>query len=183
MHYERLVAWAQQAWATRLPGRKAITVWASADCGNMIAQQQVKAGRRIRGKARFEGVERLDCPVITPINDYGTRGKRMTLTSGAGAFSFTFSEDDDAFTVVYVSAYISDDSQDLMAIAVVPEDRLEVWASFEFACARAVRPRIRRRRDVYIVGGTDSFFDPTVDWSDVILSEAVSYTHLRAHET
>jgi SpoVK/Ycf46/Vps4 family AAA+-type ATPase len=38
-------------------------------------------------------------------------------------------------------------------------------------CARAVRPRIKRRRDVYIVGGTDSFFDPTVDWEDVILSE------------
>jgi SpoVK/Ycf46/Vps4 family AAA+-type ATPase len=38
-------------------------------------------------------------------------------------------------------------------------------------CARAVRPRIRRRRDVYIIGGTDAFFDPTVSWEDVILPE------------
>jgi SpoVK/Ycf46/Vps4 family AAA+-type ATPase len=34
-----------------------------------------------------------------------------------------------------------------------------------------VRPRIRRRRDVYIIGGTDAFFDPTVEWHDVILEE------------
>jgi len=53
----------------------------------------------------------------------------------------------------------------------VPEEHLETWAAFEFVCARAVRPRIRRRRDVYIIGGTDSFFDPTVDWDDVILPE------------
>jgi SpoVK/Ycf46/Vps4 family AAA+-type ATPase len=53
----------------------------------------------------------------------------------------------------------------------VPADKLETWAAFEFACARAVRPRIRRRRDVYIIGGTDAFFDPTVDWTDVILAD------------
>ncbi|HRF96161.1 MAG TPA: hypothetical protein PLZ51_13240, partial [Aggregatilineales bacterium] len=34
-----------------------------------------------------------------------------------------------------------------------------------------VRPRIKRRRDVYIIGGTDAFFDPTVDWKDVILPQ------------
>jgi hypothetical protein len=61
--------------------------------------------------------------------------------------------------------------QDLTAIALVPEGKLDTWAAFEFLCARTVRPRIRRRRDVYIIGGTDAFFDPTVDWEDVILSE------------
>ena len=52
-----------------------------------------------------------------------------------------------------------------------PKRSWKTWAAFEYACARAVRPRIRRRRDVYIIGGTDSFFDPTVDWEDVILPE------------
>lgn len=171
MQYERLVVWAREQWEMRSPTIKALTIWASSDCGNRIAQQQMKVGRRIRGKARFEGVERLDCPAITPISDYGTRGKRMMLTSGSGAYAFRFADDRGAFEVIYASAYINDDTQDLTAIALVPEDRLEVWASFEFMCARAVRPRIKRRRDVYIVGGTDSFFDPTVDWEDVILSE------------
>ena len=96
----------------------------------------------------------------------------MVLTASAGAFAFAFTEDgDERYEVIYASAYFSDDVQDLTAIALVPEDKLETWAAFEFACARAVRPRIRRRRDVYIIGGTDAFFDPTVDWDDVILAE------------
>ena len=88
----------------------------------------------------------------------------MVLTSTAGAFAFKFSLDGEPFEVIYASAYFNDDIQNLNAIALVPEDRLETWAAFEFACTRAVRPRIRRRRDVYIIGGTDAFFDPTVDW-------------------
>jgi SpoVK/Ycf46/Vps4 family AAA+-type ATPase len=76
---------------------------------------------------------------------------------------------EDPFEVIYASSYFDDDVQDLTAVALVPVGKLDTWAAFEFACARAVRPRIRRRRDVYIIGGTDAFFDPTVTWDDVIL--------------
>lgn len=170
MQYERLVEWAAQVWQERWPKRKYITIWASAECSNMIAQKAVKPGRRLRGRAAYEGVEKLDCPVIVPISDYGSRGKRMVLTNSAGAYAFKFKTDDGgSFEVIYVSAYLADDVQDLTAVALVPAGRLDAWAAFEFACARAVRPRIRRRRDVYIIGGTDAFFDPTVSWSDVIL--------------
>ncbi len=171
MQYERLVGWARETWEQRWPGRNYVTVWASTECSNMIAHSQVKAGRRLRGKARYDGMEKIDCPIIVPISDYGARGTHMVLTSSAGAFAFKFDVDGDAFEVIYASAYFNDDIQNLNAIALVPEDKLETWAAFEFACTRAVRPRIRRRRDVYIIGGTDAFFDPTVDWSDVILEE------------
>lgn len=170
MQYERLVEWASQVWQERWPNRKFITIWASAECSNMIAQRQVKQGRRLRGQATYRGMEKLDCPVIVPISDYGSRGKRMVLTSTSGAYAFKFdTEKGDSFEVIYASSYFDDDVQDLTAVALVPVGKLETWAAFEFACARAVRPRIRRRRDVYIIGGTDAFFDPTVDWSDVIL--------------
>jgi hypothetical protein len=172
MQYERLVQWAQETWLLRCPQRRYVTIWASAECSNMIAQAQVKAGRKLRGKVRYDGNEPLDCPHVVPISDYGTRGKKMVLTASAGAFAFKFSNDgDDSFEVIYACSYFSDDVQDLTAVALVPEDKLETWAAFEFACARAVRPRIRRRRDVYIIGGTDAFFDPTVGWEDVILSD------------
>ncbi|MFN8565547.1 MAG: hypothetical protein U0703_28835 [Anaerolineae bacterium] len=59
--------------------------------------------------------------------------------------------------MIYASAHLNEDVQNLTAIAIVPEDRLDTWAAFEFACTRAVRPHIRRRRDVYIIGGTDAF--------------------------
>ncbi len=172
MQYERLVEWAKGVWAQRWPGREYVTIWASAECSNMIAQNQIRAGRKLRGKARYDGLQPLDCPVIVPISDYGTRGKKMVLTATSGAYVFKFSQQDaDPFEVIYASSYFDDDVQDLTAVAIVPSDKLETWAAFEFACARAVRPRIRRRRDVYIIGGTDAFFDPTVDWEDVILPD------------
>src|SRR5512134_1931033 len=145
MQYERLVQWARETWEKRWPGQAYTTIWASAECSNMIAQNQIKTGRRLRGKARYDGVEVLYCPVIVPISDYGSRGKKMVLTATAGAYAFKFSiEDEDPFEVIYASSYFDDDVQDLTAVALVPSGKLETWAAFEFACARAVRPRIRR---------------------------------------
>lgn len=174
MQYERLVEWARKIWDERYPGKEFTTIWASAECSNKIAQKQVKPGRRIRGKARYQGFEEIECPVVVPISDYGSRGGKMVLTATAGAYLFKFAsrdDEDDTFEIIYASSYFDDDVQDLTAIALVPSDRLDSWASFEAACARAVRPRIRRRRDVYIIGGTDAFFDPTVEWEDVILPD------------
>jgi predicted AAA+ superfamily ATPase len=171
MQYERLVQWAREVWQQRSSDKEYVTIWASAECSNMIAQQQVRAGRKLRGKAHYRGLEPLECPVIVPISDYGSRGKKMVLTATSGAYAFKFDVDGERFEVIYASSYFDDDVQDLTAIALVPVDKLDTWAAFEFICARAVRPRIRRRRDVYIIGGTDAFFDPNVEWKDVILPE------------
>jgi predicted AAA+ superfamily ATPase len=173
MQYERLVAWARETWAERQPELEYVTIWASAECSNQIAQKQVKPGRRLKGKAKYIGMETLDCPVVTEISDYGARGRKMVLTATSGAYAFQFesSNGDESFEVIYASSYFDEDGQDLTSIALVPEGYLETWASFEMACARAVRPRIKRRRDVYIVGGTDAYFDPTVEWEDVILPD------------
>jgi hypothetical protein len=172
MRYERLVEWAKQEWQARYGDAPYITIWASSECSNQIAQEQIKPGRKLRGKAHYAGIEQIQADVVIPISDYGSRGRKMVLTATAGAFIFTFTDEDTPkqnFDVIYASSYIDDDVQELTAVALVPEGRLETWASFESLCARAVRPRIRRRRDVYIIGGTDAFFDPTVEWNDVIL--------------
>jgi hypothetical protein len=171
MQYERLVQWAKETWQERYPDKPHITIWASSECSNQIARQQVRPGRKLR-QGRYEGYESLQSPVIVPISDYGSRGQQMVLTASAGAFLFKFLDEKGVpFEVIYASSYFDDDVQDLTAIALVPENRLDTWASFESICARAVRPRIRRRRDVYIIGGTDAFFDPTVEWRDVILED------------
>jgi hypothetical protein len=176
MQYERLVQWAKKTWEERYPGQLYMTIWASSECSNKIAQDQVKPGRRLKGKARYEGLEELESTVIVPISDYGSRGRQMVLTATSGAFLFKFTDmDGEPFDVVYASSYYDDDVQDLTAVALVPEGKLEVWAAFEGICARAVRPRIRRRRDVYIIGGTDAFFEPTVEWKDVILEDRLKH--------
>ena len=175
MRYERLVEWATQEWQSRYGDAPYMTIWASSECSNKIAQEKVKPNRRLRGKARYQGFEQLDADVVIPISDYGSRGRKMVLTATAGAFLFTFKDEntDKEFDVIYASSYIDDDVQDLTAVALVPEGRLDTWASFESMCARSVRPRIRRRRDVYIIGGTESFFDPEVEWDDVILDNSL----------
>lgn len=174
MQYERLVEWASAEWEKRYPNLPYVTIWAATECSNKIAQSQVKVGRSLRGHAKYDGFEELPCEVITPISEYGTRGRKMVLTNTAGAYLFKFTvKDDDDFDVIYTSSYFDDDVQDLMSIALVPEDKLDTWVSFENICARAVRPRIKRRRDVYIIGGTDAFFDPTVELGDVILESSL----------
>lgn len=172
LQYERLVNWARDEAQQRQPKQKPVTIWASVECSNHIALKQVKAGRKLRSKGRYDGYEPLDCPVIVQINDCGSYNKKMVLTAGSGAFTFKFTtEDNQSFEVIYVSSYLTDDLQDLTAIALVPQQYLDIWAAFELMCSKAVRPRIKRRRDVYIIGGTDAFFDPTVDWADVILPQ------------
>ncbi len=176
MQYERLVEWAHETWEQRNPDVTPVTIWASAECSNQIAQQQMTPGRRLKGKAKYAGMEMLECPVVTQISDYGARGRKMVLTSTSGAYVFKFestAKGQPDFEVIYASSYFDEDGQDLTSIALVPENRLETWAAFEMACARAVRPRIKRRRDVYIVGGTDAYFDPNVEWEDVILPEEI----------
>ncbi|MCA9906621.1 MAG: hypothetical protein KC547_22355, partial [Anaerolineae bacterium] len=64
MMYERLVQWAADLWETRFPGQRFVTLRAAVECGNMIAHSQVKAGRKLRGKARYTGYEEIECPVI-----------------------------------------------------------------------------------------------------------------------
>jgi hypothetical protein len=175
MRYERLVQWATDAWEARYDDSPFLTIWASPECSNQIALDKIKPGRRMRGKARYHGYESIDCDVVVPISDYGSRGRRMVLTASAGAYVFTFldKETDETFDVLYVSSYIDDESQDLTAVALVPEGRLNTWASFEMTCSKVVRPRIKRRRDVYIIGGTESFFDPQMSLDDVILAEGL----------
>lgn len=172
MQYERFVRWAQQTWETRFPGQPYATVWAMSECSNHIAQSSMKPGKRLRGQTRYEGVSPLDCPLVVPISDYGARGQRIVLTTSSGAYVFRFSDVRGAtFEVIYVAGYLNEDAQNLNAIAIIPPDRLEAWAAFEAACVQTVRPRIRRRRDVYIIGGNDSFFDPTIEWENVILAD------------
>lgn len=171
MHYERLVEWASAEWQKLYPEQSYITIWATTECSNKIAQSQIKPGRSLKGGAKFEGFEELACEVVTPISEYGMRGRKMVLTTTAGAFLFKFSvKNGDDFDVLYMSSYFDNDVQDLIAIALVPEGKLETWAAFEVLCSRVVRPRIKRRRDVYIIGGTDAYFDPTVELDDVILA-------------
>ncbi len=170
MRYESLVAWAQTAWQERNPNQPYQVLWASDACGNLLAQERIKPGKRLKGKVRFVGCAALECPEVTRISEYVIPGKKPVLGESVGAYTFRFEKDDTPFEVLYVSSYYRDDDPNIIAICLVPPDQLEGWVAFEQLCNDAAR-RPTRRQDVYIIGGTNTHFKPTVEWEDVVLSE------------
>ncbi|MBN1964659.1 MAG: ATP-binding protein [Anaerolineae bacterium] len=168
MRYERLAHWAKTQWGERNGDRAFHLLWASESCGNQLAQSRIKPRRRLKGKAYYTGVAQLDCDQVVSISEYVTPGRKAVLGETVGAFVFSFDHPDGAFEVLYVSSYYRDDDPNIVSIALVPPEYLDPWAHFETLCGDAVR-RPSRRQDVYIIGGTNAYFKPTVEWDAVIL--------------
>jgi len=168
MRYERLAIWAKAEWEKRQGDRDYHLLWAAESCGNQLAQSRVRPRRRLRGKAYFTDSERIDCDQVIPISEYVMPGRKPVLGESVGAFVFRFEHPDGDFEVLYVSSYYRDDDPNIVAIALVPTEHLAPWVHFESLCNEAVR-RPSRRQDVYIIGGTNAYFKPTVDWDEVIL--------------
>src|SRR5436190_11156013 len=170
LRYENLARWGSEQWVERNPEQPFLVLWASENCGNNLAVQRVKSGRKLKGKARYAGYTPLDCPFVVSISDYRQPGRAAVLAETVGAFMFHFNGDEGPFDVLYISSHYRDEDTSVIAIAIVPQNRLEAWAAFEGQCNNAVR-YLERRQDVFIIGGTNAFFKPTVDWKDVILPE------------
>jgi SpoVK/Ycf46/Vps4 family AAA+-type ATPase len=94
------------------------------------------------------------------------------LGETVGAFAFHFDHPSGKFDVLYVSSYYRDDDPNIVSIALVPSEYLDAWVNFESICNETVR-RPSRRQDVYIIGGTNAYFKPTVEWDEVILPSRI----------
>lgn len=172
--HEQLLRWAADEWQRRYPDTPYLPVWSESECSNQLALQRVKVGRRVKGNARYMGYTPVISPYVNLVNVHDTVGRREVLTSGAGAFVFTFSTPASTFEILYAAAYKEDSwcGYKLVAIALVPPEYLRSWADFETLCYRAVY-RLERSNRVYIVGGEEDSFQPNIDWDDVILPEAL----------
>lgn len=168
LRYERLAVWARAEWEQRYGELPCQLLWASESCGNKLAHSRIKARRRLRGKARYLGVEQIPCDEVVSISEYVTPSRQVVLGETVGAFLFSFAHPDGDFNVLYVSSYFRDDDPNIVAIALVPPDHLDAWVNFETLCNEVVR-RPSRRQDVYIIGGTNAYFKPSVEWHEVIL--------------
>lgn len=172
MRYERLALWAQAEWQQRYGDSAYKLLWTSESCGNQLAQTRIKPRRRLKGSVYYTGVEQIPCSEVISISEYVMPGRKVVLGETVGAFRFSFSHPSGAFDVLYASSYYRDDDPNIISIALVPPNRLDAWVNFESLCNEAVR-RPTRRQDVYIVGGTNAYFKPTVDWDEVILPHAI----------
>lgn len=174
LRYENLVRWASQQWQQMHPDQPFAALWASENCGNNLARSRIKAGRKLKGKARYMGYRMIDCPHVVSISDYRLPGRHAVLAETVGAFIFSFQSGTAPIEVLYVSSYYSNDDRCVIAIAIIPAEHLETWAAFEVQCNKAAR-YLERSQSVYIVGGTNASFKPTVDWKDVILPDNIKH--------
>jgi energy-coupling factor transporter ATP-binding protein EcfA2 len=172
MRYERLAIWARAEWERRHGDRAYHLLWAAESCGNQLAQARIRPRRRLRSKSYYTGRTQVPCDQVIPISEYVVPGRNAMLGETVGAFVFSFDHPDGAYEVLYASSYYRDDDPNIVAIALVPPEHLDAWVNFETLCNEAVR-RPSRRQDVYIIGGTNAYFKPTVDWDEVILPHMI----------
>ncbi|PJF30247.1 MAG: hypothetical protein CUN51_08465 [Candidatus Thermofonsia Clade 1 bacterium] len=172
LRYEVLVRWAVDYWQQHFGETPCMALWATENCSNHRALKRLGEGRKLRAKTRYLGYQRVECPHVVPISDYRLPNRRPVLDESVGAFRFRFEQNGEPFEAIYVSSYYEDDDKGIVAVVVLPTDRLEAWAAFETACSNAAR-HLERSQNVYIIGGAHESFKPTVDWKDVILPESL----------
>jgi energy-coupling factor transporter ATP-binding protein EcfA2 len=172
MRYERLALWAREEWKKRHGERGYQLLWAAESCGNQLAQNRIRPHRRLKGLARYTGVTQIACDQVITISEYVVPGRKAVLGETVGAFEFGFGHPGGPFEVLYVSSYYRDDDPNIISIALVPPEHLDAWVHFEALCNEVVR-RPSRRQDVYIIGGTNAYFKPTVEWNEVILPQHI----------
>jgi hypothetical protein len=176
--YVQLLRWAKRLWKAEYPNTPFVPLWASDSCGSNVALSALKPGRKLKAKGQYSGYEMLNCPYIEPISTWYMPRRKVVLTDNVGAFKFTFHQDGEAFDAFYLSAYVKNGSSLTLSMALVPEDRLEVWASFEETCQQLANT-LERSPKVYVIGGTRATFEPNVEWENVILAEQLK-TDLRS---
>jgi predicted AAA+ superfamily ATPase len=167
-YYERLAQWGAKVWKERQPGVPHVTMWADTDCANRRAHSRLQVGQTVTGDITYQGADRVECPLVTPIHFVLQNEDSAEPGWAPGAYWFKFSNFSALYAAVYTSEHTNDDT---MAIALVPPDHLNDWLAFQKLCESLVR-NLPKRQDVYVIGGTNAHFKPTIDWDDVILSEA-----------
>ena len=169
-YYERLAQWGAKIWRDRQPEVSFLPVWADTDCANGRAHARLTVGQALsEGKlTTYQGLEAIPCPLVTPIHFVIQTEDSAEPGWAPGAYWFKFSGFEVLYTAIYTSEHSSDDT---MAVALVAPDHLAEWLEFQRLCESLVR-NLPKRQDVYVIGGTNAHFKPSVDWDDVILSEA-----------
>src|SRR5688572_10725140 len=94
LRYEYLARWATEQWQQRHPNEPYMVLWASENCGNNLARQRVKNGRKLKGKVRYQGYQAVECPYVVSISDYRVPGRAAVLAETVGAFLFNFAAED-----------------------------------------------------------------------------------------
>src|SRR5260221_9177034 len=131
LRYEQLVRWATDMWHERYGDQPYKVVWAEEGCASERALVRLKAGRKVTNKARYVGYKTLDCPYSVSISSFHRPGRKVIFTHSVGAYAFTFDVAGKQYDTIFASAYYSDEFRAIVAVALVPIEVIDAWATFE----------------------------------------------------
>src|SRR5262249_17741886 len=73
--HDQLLYWATHEWKRRYADQSYVPVWAEDECGNKLALQRIKPGRKLKADTRYAGCAEVFCPFIMPVETYETVGR------------------------------------------------------------------------------------------------------------
>lgn len=167
--HERICRWINQHYVPTQSYPITLQLTMHAVC-NITALQYVQDAFPVGDGFVYTGYAPYDCDEVSTFINYVE--ERPHYRSGALLFSFSDASGETRFDVLAVAGYLSDESMmDLVQISAVPDAYLKHWLTFEAEVGRIARSAIPHRDRVFIIGGTETSFDATVDWDDIHLPQ------------
>ena len=167
---ELMESWMQSEWISQRLDQDVQTVMISQVCVDNQILQQVNREQALAGTHMFAGAETFDCPMIAQVSSY-SQPAHLSYRTGASLFRFAAVEAGATIDILVMASYYTDQGH-MACLAAVPCAYLPVWTAFASECQRlahAMQPSSR----VEIIGGRSTSFEPTVEWDDVVLPDAL----------
>ncbi|GAB4332451.1 MAG: hypothetical protein Kow00117_16960 [Phototrophicales bacterium] len=162
--------WIENEWIPYRTERDLQTLWIPDFCVHEMVLSSYNRDAILPGGYTFVGVEQIECPAVTRINNYNYRGE-ITRRTGAFIYKFEAMDIDEVTEILILSSYFTDDGR-VICLACVPETFMIAWAAFSKECERIFKS-LSPRQEVIIIGGRTRAFVPTVEWDDIVLPESL----------
>lgn len=167
--HEQIGRWLQQTYSGA-PIDEQIIALASSACSNITTLDFVEAGFDVGDDWTYKGYQQTQCDLITPIVMF--HAGKPTRRLGALTFTFAIADDpEQTFDVLLASTW--DESDDDITLVCMPEKHIQHWLAFERECNRIISAAVPYQDRIYIVGGTEISFEPTVKWDDIYLPASI----------
>jgi hypothetical protein len=164
---ELLVEWINTAWLAQHANQPHVVIWESEYTINERVIGKFAADIELREGVRFLGRIAQECPVI-PLTATNNFDGELLIRTGAFLYCFAHVETNKTVEVLVVGMAYSDEGDDFVCLAAVPEEFLIAWSDFTRHCSHLSRAADPSEK-VIIIGGRPPNFVPTVQWDDVIL--------------
>ncbi|GAB4510890.1 MAG: hypothetical protein OHK0046_08240 [Anaerolineae bacterium] len=162
-----MAAWITAEWLPEHP--EARVFWVPEECTNAYVLSRYDKAFPLPNGYQFDHMRAIPCSAVPALNTYNWQGY---IATQLGAFVFTFTQGETQREVLVLNANYREESYYIVALGAMEADFVKTWMHFANECVRLAYAQEPSDR-VVIIGGSRGSFVPTVDWSEVVLPEAL----------